>query len=358
VRIIFINRADAYQNLGGDVVQMENTARELGNHGYDVEVALGDQSTTKIQEFDIVHLFNLQTPKFTRSQLDLAKSVGKPVAVSTIWWDFIPDEVMESSPKWKLARRFLGTAKTRELIRPRIQPIVAADRQDHIHLIKSADILLPNSMSETKELQLLTPFQTPVQVVPNGINPDCQPDHEAAIQLLNQHGLKPGEFILIAARVEPVKNQATFVKSIQSLGVPVAIAGSIREPYGQLCRDLGAVLLDRVPTETLRALYPLARIHALPSFRETPGLASLEAASAGVPIVSTNIGSAHDYFGELANYCDPHDPKSMLAATKAALARPRTKNLANHVNGNYTWDHAAKATAKAYQQIATQKSSS
>lgn len=351
MRALLVNRADAYQNFGGDVVQMEQTAACLAEFGVEAEIALGEEAVDKMAGADVVHLFNLQTPKFTHSMLLAAKSAGKPTAVSTIWWDFIADEVLHNSPKWRLARRLIGTSAARTMIQRRIEPMVHAERQPHREIIARADILLPNSESESRHLRALGPFQTPVCVVPNGIAAEMPSDMEKASEILARHGLEPGGFILIAGRVEAVKNQVSYIQAVAPLGLRVVCAGAIREPQGEICRSLGATLLGRVEPPVLHGLYRLAKVHALPSFRETPGLATLEAASVGTPIVSTDVGSARDYFGPLADYCDPHDPVSMIRATSAALARPKSEDLKEQVLSRYTWRHAAEATSRAYRQI-------
>ena len=99
------------------------------------------------------------------------------------------------------------------------------------------------------------------------------------------------------------------------------------------------------------AAYAHARVHALPSFRETPGLASLEAAAMGCAIVSTNWGSAFEYLDKDAKYCSPGSPQSMRSALEAAWASPPSKALSERIRREYTWKSAAEATAKAYETI-------
>src|SRR6476659_304125 len=51
--------------------------------------------------------------------------------------------------------------------------------------------------------------------------------------------------------------------------------------------------------------YSKAKVHVLPSWFETAGLSSLEAAAMGCNVVITRKGDAHEYFGDEAEYCDP-----------------------------------------------------
>jgi glycosyltransferase involved in cell wall biosynthesis len=60
-----------------------------------------------------------------------------------------------------------------------------------------------------------------------------------------------------------------------------------------------------VPHKELISLYQGAKVHILPSWFETTGLVSLEAALCGCNIVTTSRGYARDYFQNMAWYCDP-----------------------------------------------------
>lgn len=346
--MLVINRANAYEDFGGDVVQMERTVHHLQGIGVDVEVRLGDQQAESLAGFDLVHLFNLQTPAFTRSQLEIALSAGKRVAVSTIWWDFYPDEHLIGVPRWIEIRQRLGYRAALCLFQMRHGRRIARERQDHRKILQGAHVLLPNSVSEVAELRRLGPFTTPVHVVPNGIEPDPALDDDGAKALLQQHGLESGKFILVAGRVELIKNQLEFTLAVRDIGLPVVCAGGIREPYGSHCRDAGAILLGRLEQPVLHALCRHAALHALPSFRETPGLASLEAAALGCRIVSTSKGSARDYFGRQAHYCDPYSKRSMRRATLSALAHPVAPSLAVRVKTDFTWRRAAEETLAGY----------
>jgi glycosyltransferase involved in cell wall biosynthesis len=91
-------------------------------------------------------------------------------------------------------------------------------------------------------------------------------------------------------------------------------------------------------------------VHALVSWYDTPGLVSLEAAMAGCRIVTTDRGSAREYFGSTVDYCDPADPESIRRAVVAAWERPKpARDLQRLVYRNYCWERAARATLRGYQ---------
>lgn len=348
IRALLVIRPDAETNYGGDTAQMFHTADHLRALGVDVQTCFGPPAENQIQQADVVHLFNLQTPFFTLEQLKRAK--GKRTALSTIWWDFAADEVFRTSKKWALVRSALGTKVARPILESRMRSVLHEARSDHREILKTVDILLPNSKSEAEQLRRLANFSAVVRVVPNAVEIGGPEDADAANSLIEQHNI-PERFVLIASRVEPVKNQLEYIRAIKGTGLTTVLAGAAEGSYADQCRTEGAIALGRLDAKTLRPLYRRAALHALPSLRETPGLASLEAAALGCRIVSTEIGSAQDYFLGMAEYCDPHSARSMRDATERALAMPPDQNLPTHIANNYTWRHAAEATLAAYQEL-------
>lgn len=331
-------------------MQMDRTADKLRILGVDVDVSVGPPTDDQIEQADIVHLFNLQTPDFTLDQLQRAKQEHKKTALSTIWWDFAADSVLQSSHKWRTLRNILGTNFVRPILRVRMEKVLFEERRKHRTILQEADLLLPNSLSEADQLAKLTTTRAKVAVVFNGVDTEGSADDNTAEGLLAIHGLVDAPYILIAGRVEPVKNQLAYILATKPFGLPIVLAGALTQPYADQCKAAGAILLDRQSPETTRALYRRAALHALPSLRETPGLASLEAAAQGTRILSTDVGSAKDYFGELATYCDPHSAQSMRTQTRNALANKPDPHLAEHVK-QFTWQRAAQQTLDAYNSL-------
>jgi len=102
----------------------------------------------------------------------------------------------------------------------------------------------------------------------------------------------------------------------------------------------------------LASAYGAARVFALPSLFETPGLAALEAGLAGCPVVLTPNGSTREYFGDLATYARPHRPREIARGVTAAWEGGRDGRLAGHILRSFLWSHVARLTAEIYDQIA------
>ena len=106
-----------------------------------------------------------------------------------------------------------------------------------------------------------------------------------------------------------------------------------------------------------RSAYAAAEALVLPSTLETPGLAALEAAAAGVPrVIITSIGCTREYFGNLATYLLPDEIPSIKDAVFRALATPgNSSGLQQHIRNNFTWQHAAHQLMNVYQEILQQQ---
>jgi glycosyltransferase involved in cell wall biosynthesis/SAM-dependent methyltransferase len=166
------------------------------------------------------------------------------------------------------------------------------------------------------------------------------------------------DFVLCAARVEPYKNQAMLIWALRDTDIPLVIVGL--EPYPQYsaaCRKWAGrnvFFLGELSPELLASAYAAARVHALPSWEDFPGLSSMEAALAGCAIVVGNQGAEREYFGDFAYYCNPADIDSVREAVLAAWEdrdAARREAFREYILKRYTWSVTARVTAEAYEQV-------
>jgi glycosyltransferase involved in cell wall biosynthesis len=132
------------------------------------------------------------------------------------------------------------------------------------------------------------------------------------------------------------------------------IVGNVREPGyaesvfaegGERVRFVGPLEHD---DPLLASAYAACSAFVLPSTLETPGLAALEAAAAGAPIVITGEGSTREYFGDMAHYVDPLDADDMRRKIEAALAAGPNPRLPALVASRFTWPVVTAALADVY----------
>jgi glycosyltransferase involved in cell wall biosynthesis len=106
-----------------------------------------------------------------------------------------------------------------------------------------------------------------------------------------------------------------------------------------------------LPRSDLLRLLGRAEVHALVSWTETAGIASIEAAIAGAKLVVGDRGAEIEYFGEDAEYADPADPESIKAAVLRARQRPKRRrgdSLDRRMRA-LTWRRCAERTLAAYE---------
>ena len=362
MRVLMLNRADALSVPGGDTVQMLETRAGLERLGLEVQTASVEELIPD-GDFDLVHVFNWEQLEPALNALDGSLS-GRPVVLSTIFWFHTGhwfEEAAAFRPLWKGLAGALGRRRAQAVYEMWQQAKFRrgeAGKRLRSNLAKAA-MLMPNSQAETGHLEAVLGMEGLLSsrccVVPNGVKRErYDPLPPPSQTFFDRYGLEG--FVIQAARIQAAKNQLGLIEALMDVPVPIVFVGQpspYEAEYVERCYALGkrrgnVHFIGSVPPEDLPGIYRLAAVHALPSWRETPGLASLEAAATGCRIVTTGIGSARDYFGEDAWYCDPADRPSIRTAVVDALAAQPSSRLRQRVLAEYTWDAAAKATLEAY----------
>jgi glycosyltransferase involved in cell wall biosynthesis len=336
--------AVAFQAPGGGENQLIQTGRHLEEQG--VRVRPFSPWTDRLESARLLHLFGM-----SREGLDLARLArarGVPVVLSPICW-YQPRAIAALEPK--LTRKIAGLAAW--CLRS-IAPRTPSWRRE---LLNSADVVLPNSRIEADQLVRL--FGVPsarIRVVPNGVRPalgTASPD-------LFRERWGEAPFVLSVGRIEPRKNTLGLIREIRRLGLPLVHIGDPvpgRHDYARECRRAGegfVTWLGRLDHDDpmLAAAYAAARVFALPSWFETPGLAALEAALAGCAVAITPFGSTREYFGAQAAYGRPHRPEEIRRAIRSCWDHGPDPRLAPRVATHYLWPNVAQITAEVYDQIA------
>jgi glycosyltransferase involved in cell wall biosynthesis len=216
-------------------------------------------------------------------------------------------------------------------------------------IIKKAGLILPNSTSEYLRIKELYDSQTPCVVVPNAV------DNE--LFRFNGSVRKDPNLVLCIARIEGIKNQANLIRALNNTKFRLLLIGAPapnQASYYQMCRNIAASnirFINQIPQDELVEYYQKAKVHVLPSWFETTGLSSLEAASMGCNLVITDKGDTREYFGSHATYCSPESPESIYAAIVKASLKPMDENFQKKISTQYTWKQASQHTATAYKII-------
>lgn len=330
---------------GGHRVQIDKTAEGLRELGCHAEISFAEE--IELDGIDVVHGFGL--PPQTMREL---RQAGVPIVLSTIYWSRRYILGLDRKPRtlnsWLRRTRMacsLGASVLGGQYPEKIDRL-SARWQTQRQQYELADLLLPNSEAEGQQIVDDLGVTTPMHVAPNAVDP-------AHFTL----GEGKGQGFLYVGRIEPHKNQLGLVRAMRGSALPLTLIGEEhphhRDYADKVRRSLSPnqKLLPGIPHDDLAGVYQRHRVHALPSWFETTGLVSLEAALCGLNVVTTQCGYARSYLADYAWYCDPEDPRSIREAVEAAHAAPIEAGLRDRVLNHYTWRHTAEATLAAYRQV-------
>lgn len=163
----------------------------------------------------------------------------------------------------------------------------------------------------------------------------------------------PSRYILTVGDLLEHKNVETLIDAFDILvddaGYPgeLVIVGDtesapeyvrrLEQRRGRMRHGARVRFAGRVPYAQVAAVYEHADLFAMPSLEETFGLPLVEALGAGVPVVvsdwrlnpsgergRTNVGP--EICGDLAEFCDPEDARSLAAAMRRVLDDPARRS--------------------------------
>lgn len=372
--MLFVNTPFSQRFRGGDIVQMQKTAEALSDLG--IQVSLSFDARPDASGFDVAHVFNLRTLRTTFTQVECLRRQGIPIGMSPIYLDpsyglwggqavrsiFVTPRPLDE------AARLVGCLRRKQLT-------VAMDNgseftatsvnrtaPDYDHrqreILRFVDHLLPNSGLEMHHLsRTLGVTSIPFTIVPYAVDPNMFLDPDPA-PFVRRHGIR--DFVLQVGRIERSKNQAMLAYALRDMEYPVVLIGGTRQTdYVEACRRIGPKhlrILDHMDPRDLASAYAAAKVHALPSWVETCGLVSMEAALADCKVVVSNVGYEINFFENLAYYCDPTNPDSIRNAVEMAMHEAQGNSQHGHelkerILRDYTWPRAAAACLKAYQSM-------
>ncbi|HEY6083007.1 MAG TPA: glycosyltransferase family 4 protein [Chitinophagaceae bacterium] len=350
MQVLFLARSTLYSVYGGDTVQVIYTARYLQLQGIKVEIKLSNEKID-YRRYDLLHIFNATRPA---DSLAHVKKSGKPYLVSTIYVDFPKDpqgprpfsadqiEYIKAVGRW---------IKNGEAVRSYYY-LLNGHRKAVGELARGAALLLPNSESEYRRFSAHYKTTYPYRVIYNGIDTNAVNPYDRGI-----NGEHDPRCVVCVGRIERRKNQLNLIKALNNTSFRLKIIGNPspnQRKYYDICRGTAAanISFERfVPHEQLGAYYQEAKVHVLPSWNETCGLSSLEAAYSGCNIVITDKGDTREYYGDHAFYCDPASPASIYDAIVKAASLPVSGALREKIKNDYNWEKAAVQTLSAYQEV-------
>ncbi len=195
-----------------------------------------------------------------------------------------------------------------------------------------------------------------IRLIPNGI--DC-----ARIIPRTARAFRDVPRLLTVGRLDPQKGHATLLKALARVKRPwmLDVAG-----VGPLERDLKA-LADRLAIaprirwlgvrRDVPSLLSSSDLFCFPSLWEGFGLAAVEAAAAGVPIVASDLDVCREILHDNATFAPPGDVPAFAQAIDAILRDPIPRiaiaqRAVSRITTVYSIDRMVDGYAKVYRELA------
>lgn len=327
MRVLLCIRNDYYRNFAGDSMQAVKTAQYLRKMG--IEVDINDGFILDYSKYDIIHLFNLTRIGETYNYYKRAKNYKKNIVLSSVYWDlkryynYIND--LDSIKLWDKCKGY------------------------RLEILEGCKSIYPNSKVEGEIIRKEFGKWVPYSIIYNGIETQNE-----EVPLYNfKERFKLDNYVLCVGRICYRKNQLVLAKICSDLGLQLVLIGNVNDKeYFNKCISYNNVkYLGFMDSYNIYNAYRSCEVHVLPSFVETPGLSSLEAAAAGCNIVSTSEGSTVEYFDDMVEYCNPYSENSIKESIVKAIKRTKTEKLKNHIIYNFNWETCIKELYNSYNQI-------
>jgi len=356
IKVVMIARSTLLTAKGGDTIQILQTAKSLTDTGVAVDIKLTDE-IINYNQYDLLHFFNITRPADILCHL---KRTEKPFVVSPILIDYSEYDKhhrkgisgilfrwssADAIEYFKTVARWLRDTDTLMSF----SYLLKGQRRSVKKILNETSMLLPNSKLEYERISDQYKYFGNCLIVPNGIDP--------ALFQFDETIKKDDCLIICVARIEGIKNQINLIKALNKTKFNLLIIGAAAPNqlrYYKKCKKIAAdniSFIENLPQLELIKYYKKAKVHVLPSWFETTGLSSLEAASMGCSVVISNKGDAKEYFQEYAFYCDPSSPESIYAAIEKASMQECNETLRKKIFANYTWQQAAIQTKSAYKDV-------
>jgi len=327
VKILFATYPMAFHTPGGGEVQLLAYQKHLPPLG--VEVALMDLWNPRFLEHDVVHFFSCVGGSI--HLCNFVKRLNLPLVISSSLW--ITEDTRDAYPVDEIRSQLL-----------------------------LADRIITNSEMESEMLaDVLDIPRDRFASVYNGVD-DIFATRPSESLFRERFGIA-GKFVLNVGNIEPRKNQSVLAQAVSNLpDHKLVLIGHVRDAdYLNATVAAGkpeqVIYLGPLPhdSELLRSAYQACSSFCLPSTLETPGLAALEAAVQGCPLVITEVGSTREYFGDAATYVCPRDPSSILQGLRQTMSAtaPTGRNTLDTqaFMHQYSWTQVTKKLKEIYASV-------
>lgn len=329
MKVLFYIREDYLCNMAGDTIQFQKTLEYLTKLG--VEIKVSHNPYENLSSYDLIHLFNtIRVTDTYRFFMNTVKYKKKSV-LTPIYWNYLQHIPHQDRNEMEKIYWNEGNRQRKEIF-------------------SGVDYILPSSETEMRQIELNFNIHKPYTVIPNGV--DYQFIEGDGEDFKEKYDID--DFVLCVGRVCKHKNQLKLAQITNRLKIPFVIVGPVNHLkyyYECLSANPNLVYLSKIEHHQLANIYHGAKVHALVSWYEIPGLVTLEAGLACCNILTTKEGSTKEYFKDFVTYADPHQSQEIEERLLELMKTEKTTIFRDYVIKNYLWPDVVAGILKVYLDI-------
>lgn len=361
MKVLYCIRKNYLERVGGDSTQLLNTIKYIKkiDDSFEYKIISDPSIISNHLNYDLMHIFNIQDYDFLKEFMVAAKENNMRVVLSTIYWDM--SECLFVERMFKLVRNFHIVSMFHPLKKMvnlnTLQKMYMgkAYKKKYHDVLDNVDLFLPNSEEEWDIIQNYFDIKNrKAEIIPNAIeNLDYSTEENKEMEI------EPRNSILVVGRIEPTKNQLAVLLACKDNSIPILFVGDFSsKKYEKIVRFWAkkrgnVIFCGKLSQNEVYKYYRKAKVHVLASFRESPGLVTLEALRAGCNIVVSDkqyCPIKYYQFDKYAFVCNPYSIRSIKNSIKAAYNSPMVTVSEDYFEF-YSYKNAARLTLEAYKKI-------
>lgn len=192
---------------------------------------------------------------------------------------------------------------------------------------------------------------------------DAPQPQESRTATRRRFGLPQAQPLLLnVGRVTEQKNQDVLIRALACLPqahLVIAGAGAKDDVFHELAVTLGIEsrlhMLGALPAQDISDLYAAADLFVFPSIWETFGLAAVEAAMAGMPMVVADLQALREVLnaggGEPVTFVAPRNVEGWISAIGTALAAPPASQVLTNFARAIARKYSRQRMIESYQSL-------
>lgn len=356
MRILFLSRSTLFTQLGGDSIQVIQTAQSLRDRGHYVDIILAGDNIPN-HHYDVVHFFNLGRPQDALPYLPV---INCPFVISSIWVDYTHADKKRKGPIGKAFASLPGNRQ--EYLKSIARGVIGRDNLPSLAylvkghdsamktLLKKSKAIICTTESEKNRIQVKFGNELPLYIVKLGVDNSFQIPETDFNERVNG--------IICVGRFERLKNQFPLIRVLKKNNIPALFIGKPAEnqkDYFFDCveeaKNSSIEFIAHVDNKELHKYYQKYKVVAIPSLFETFGLSGIEGWATGCNlIVSKTLDSTSEFVILGADTFNPLSEDEMEKALYRALKKG--KNTASQkLRNQYSWEEAAKQLEFIYSKL-------